>query len=485
MRIFLIIWLLLVGCGEPAAKPRPVAKPKPRKTPPAAVVPEEPVESPIDISPAPPERAASTSPFRPQVLPEDDRPLPDIDGLALKGIRCYESKHIRLFTDLPEDLAITFPPLVDRLHKALEAYFGPLPALAGGAPFQVNGYLMRDRARFDAAQLVPFDLPQIQHGRHRGYEFWMNDQTSDYYRRHLLFHEYTHCYMTITPHPLRSRPWYIEGMAERFATHQFDEAGGVRFDVFPSGVGGFEGWGRIELVRDAIRSGEPRTAPAVFAMAGADFATDNRLYAWSWAMCRFLEDHPLSREPFRKVSRVVDPNDPDRSFLRLFREVEAEIAQDWWLFSQHLCYGFEVERAATTFVPQGGKDLATPITATIRAERGWQGTGVRVLEGKAYRIRAEGGCVLAETTKPWISEPEGISIRYNEGRPIGRLLATIRPEHEPGQPPPVHMLDELSVGSSAEVTAPRNGTLYLRINDFWNGLADNRGQYTVSVTPLE
>jgi hypothetical protein len=476
MRTLLIVSVLLLGCGDPPAPPRPVAKPSPRKKSPPSppVVVQEPVDSPVDIPPTLPEPPASTSPFRPPLLPDDARPRPDLEALALKGIRCYESKHIRLFTDLPEDLAATFPPLVDRLHESLEAYFGPLPSLPDGGTFQVNGYLMRDRTRFDAAQLVPFDLSQIQHGRHRGYEFWMNDQTSDYYRRHLLFHEYTHCFMTITPHALRSRPWYIEGMAERFATHQFDESGRIRFDVFPDTPVGFEGWGRIQLVREAIRAGEPRTAPAVFAMVGADFATDNRLYAWSWAMCRFLEDHPLAQKQFRTVSQVVDPNDPDRSFLRLFRDAEAEIAQDWWLFAHHLCDGFDVERAATTFTP----------SLNIRANRGWQSTGLRVEPGKTYHLSAAGRCVLATTTKPWTSEPDGISIRYNEGRPIGRLLATIRPDPAPGQPPPVNMLDELSLGSSAEFAAPRSGTLYLRINDFWNDLANNTGHYTVSVTPL-
>jgi hypothetical protein len=426
------------------------------------------------------------TPFRPPLLPDDDRPRPDLDSLGLKGIRCFESKRLRLYTDLPEDLAATLPPLADRLHETLEAYFGPLPSMPGGGSFQVNGYLMRDRSRFDATGLVPFDLPQIQHGRHRGYEFWMNDQTSDYYRRHLLLHEYTHCFMTITPHPLRLRPWYIEGMAERFATHVVNDADApARFDVFPSGPDRFEGWGRVQLVREAIRAGEPRTAPEVFAMAGADFATDNRLYAWSWAMCRFLEDHPLSRERFRQVSRVVDPDDPDRSFVRVFREVEAELAQDWWLFAHHLCYGFDLERAATTFSKDQSQGGSGPTVVSVRADRGWQGSGSRVEKGRRYRVRAEGRCVLATTTKPWASEPDGVSIRYNEGRPIGRLLGTVRPESEGRGPRPVGMLDEISLGSATEFTAPRTGTLYLRVNDFWNELADNMGEYTVSLEPAE
>ncbi len=153
------------------------------------------------------------------------------------------------------------------------------------------------------------------------------------------------------------------------------------------------------------------------------------------------------------------------------------------MFAHHLCHGFDLERAATTDCKLPPKTGDGASALQVRADRGWQGTGVMVEKGRTYRVRAEGRCVLATTTKPWTSEPDGVSIRYNEGRPIGRLLGTVRPEPEGGGPRPVGMLDEISLGSASEFTAPRTGTLYLRVNDFWNELADNNGEYGVRIEP--
>ena len=56
------------------------------------------------------------------------------------------------------------------------------------------------------AGLLPDNLPSFLNGRHRGQEFWLNDQDQDYYRRHLVIHEATHCYMTIIAEEL-DVPW--------------------------------------------------------------------------------------------------------------------------------------------------------------------------------------------------------------------------------------------------------------------------------------
>ena len=47
------------------------------------------------------------------------------------------------------------------------------------------------------------------------------------------------------------------------------------------------------------------------------------------------------------------------------------------------------------------------------------------------------------------------------------------------------MLDVLDVGLSKLLVPEKGGTLYLRINDDWGQLADNRGELRVSIERKE
>ena len=97
------------------------------------------------------------------------------------------------------------------------AYFGVDPA--AHADWHVRGILMQSRQRFEPAGLLPADLPDFASGYARGDEFWLYDQTSPYYRRHLLLHEGTHAFMYTLLGGV-GPPWYAEGMAELLATHR-------------------------------------------------------------------------------------------------------------------------------------------------------------------------------------------------------------------------------------------------------------------------
>jgi hypothetical protein len=60
------------------------------------------------------------------------------------------------------------------------------------------------------------------------------------------------------------------------------------------------------------------------------------------------------------------------------------------------------------------------------------------------------------------------------------LLATIRGTPQ-DKSPECTMLDVIPVGPRLRLKAPRTGTLYFRINDFWNELADNSGTLSITV----
>ena len=137
---------------------------------------------------------------------------------AAAGIRKLPGKRLTLYTDLAG-------PEIDRLPAVFEQAFPQwcryFKVKEGDqADWHMTGFLMKDKARFVAAGLLPDDLPPFEHGYSRGHDLWLYEQPSDYYRRHLLLHEGTHGFMNTVLGGC-GPPWYMEGMAEYLATHRW------------------------------------------------------------------------------------------------------------------------------------------------------------------------------------------------------------------------------------------------------------------------
>jgi hypothetical protein len=119
----------------------------------------------------------------------------------------------------------------------------------------------------------------------------------------------------------------------------------------------------------------------------------------------------------------------------------------------------------------------------IAADRGWQNSGLRLDAGVTYRLSAKGRYQVAKEPKTWWCEPGGVSIRYYQGRPLGILLAAVRPDHPPPGSTSV-LLRPIVVGLGATLLPKESGTLLLKINDSAAELGDNAGELKVEVRPL-
>ena len=424
---------------------------------------------------------------KPQTIhrPDDQRPQHDDRRLAEAGIRVYESERLKLYTDMDAEAARALPPLIDAVYLAWVEYFGELPPARDGSAFQMNGYLIRDEALFREAGLVPEDLPLFEHGRHRRNEFWMREQKYDYFRRHLLIHEATHCFMTFMP-GVAAPVWYIEGMAEYFATHRIESDGSVHFRVMPTSPEDFAGWGRITAIREGFAAKQGQTIRDITDWNPRDFLKPEP-YAWSWGLCQFLDAHPRYRERFRKLGSLVQDRAFHSEVADLFREFEHELNTEWELFSANLQYGYKATHAAIDF--QSG----TPLTPEqpqrripIAADRGWQSSGVLLEAGQTFEITASGRITLADQPKPWESEPQGITFRYFDRRPIGLVIGCLHTDANSATDKPLPVLPttmrkDFAIGRGCSFTASHTGTLYLRVNDAWNSLDDNRGAVSVTV----
>ncbi|MDP6443929.1 MAG: hypothetical protein QF805_09080 [Pirellulaceae bacterium] len=405
-------------------------------------------------------------PWRPPI--EDER-------AKAAGIRRLDGKHIVVYTDLPAKAA------VDELPRAFDLavpqwcrYFGV--DVDSAKDWKVTGYVMDNRQRFRATGLLPDDLPPFLHGFQRSFELWVYEQPSDYYRRHLLLHEGVHAFM-------RWRlggagpPWYMEGMAEFLGTHRW-QGGKLQVGYVPRSREESDHWGRVRIIKDDVDESGPLNLAHVI-QYGPQAHLQVEPYAWSWAACLFLDQHPTYQAAFRSTQKRLQEGDRsfNRYFLKGIEKHAARLDAEWQVFASEVEYGHDVARCAIEVVES--KPFSTKASTRISAVRGWQSAGLRLPPGR-YSVRASGRFQIADDGRPWMSEADGVTIRYYRGRPLGQLLAAVANLDEPARTP-TRLLTPVAIGGNGEIAVKTTGDLYLRINDSPGELRDNKGEVTVTV----
>ncbi len=388
---------------------------------------------------------------------------------AAVGIRVVTGKHLRLYTD------VAASPAVDELPRVFDAavpqwavYFPVPPERIGN--WQVQGFLIRDRAKFAALGLLPARNVNFINGFALGNELWLDEQPSDYYRRHLLLHEGTHSFM-LSFLGAAGPGWYMEGMAELLGTHRWQDQQ-LELRVLPSNREEVPMWGRIKLIREAVAAGKQLSLGNVLAISNRE-ALAVEAYAWCWALSKFLDSHPSYGEKFRKLIPQVKQPDFNERFRKLFHKEWSDLEFEWQAFLAALDYGYDTERMAIehTF---GNKDATS-----IAVDRGWQQTSWFLQKGHTYKITAAGRYQIADDGEPWPCEPGGITLRYHDGHPLGVLLGTLRSQKNPGV-----FAKPIALGRQAIITPAEDAVLYLRVNDSPAELSDNRGKLAVRVEPV-
>ena len=498
--------ILAVGCGRQSAQ-QPTVSAQPQTDQPADPVPRR-DNSPIELNP--PQRAGDPSAegagigprgpgwryrhpdegrsladlldrANPEPADTADRPgdavaRPQINEslVASAGIRKLAGKHVTIYTDLAADPDVDqLPEVFDLAVPQWRRYF-QLDADAI-AKWHMTGYVMKDPERFRSTGLLPDDLPNFLHGYQRDGEFWVYEQKSAYYRRHLVLHEGTHAVMN---NLLGSTgpSWYMEGIAELLGTHRWAD-GQLELRNFPGSRDEVPYWGRVKIVREQRDQGRAKSLSQIMAYEPGHYLQVEP-YGWSWAAATLLDAHPDYREQFRQLPRMAGDPQFTARFQAQLRDRWRELSEQWQLFVMNMEYGYDVEREAVEF--RSGQPLEEgQRTVKIAADRGWQSTGVELLSNSTYQITASGRFQLAQTPKIWWCEPNGVTIRYHDGRPLGQLLAALRSD------PPGEGLTALAkpvpIGLERSITLSQPGTLYLRINDSPAELADNVGSLTVTI----
>ena len=394
----------------------------------------------------------------------------DADLVEAAGIRKFSGKHIDVYTDDRDrdDLE----ELVDVFDQAIDFwcdYFSIDPAET--SDWKLSGFIMVDLERFRSAGVYPDNLPSFPAGYQRGHEMWLFVQPGSYYTRHLFLHEGTHAFMY---HYLGGSgpPWYSEGMAELLSVHRW-ENGKLQMNYRHNRREDVPYWGRVKIVKKDLDDSRGLGITDVMSYQNHDFR-NLPSYAWAWAACRFFDSHPQYQQTFRDLPSAAA--DQTITFSRKFWDSLAaeheSINRDWQLFLKQIDYGINM-----TAVLVSDADRDADGSFKIAAHRGWQATGITVVEGQQIRVSATGRIVVREDFKPWESEAGGITIEYFNGRPIGMLLGAVVSESDLQE----GNFSVESIGSSSEFKAAQDGELYLKINEGSADYFDNSGEYSVQV----
>lgn len=418
-------------------------------------------------------------------LPDDRRKL-DAATLNECGLQIVESRRLILVTDLPLDAVRDLPPLADALFDELERQMGQLVPNMAGTDFQVTGFLIDAKERFEKANVLPPEQFAFRHGRHLGYQFWMNNQTSAYYRRHLLLHEFVHCFM-MCEHGMQNIPplWFTEGIAEYFATHQLEKViSQSRFGILPPTVDGFEGWGRIAEIRDGSsatlrNNARSMSLEEVLHPATRSFADESN-YAHAWAIVWLMRNHPNLKEPFADFNRVRTDQDFRTASDKIPAFTWKRLAVIWPVFLDSVVEGFDVNRSFPTLGPEPKpwpKSSGSPSVTQLASDQDWQSSGFVFSRGSTITLKCTGRYAVHDKPQPWISEPDGITIEYYLQHPTGRIMAMIV------SPDGQFVTSRIRVGSETTITIPQeyDGELWLQINDSAAKRAGNSGSTEVRI----
>lgn len=412
-----------------------------------------------------------------------------VDLARRAGLRVLEGRHLTLVTDRPpraDDGVEDLPRLFDEAFAAWCRHAGLDPA--AHAEWRAFGCLMMDREPFRAAGLLPADgvLPDFANGFCAGGRFWMMDQSSPDYRRHLLLHEGVHAFMLTLRAAAAAPPWYAEGIAEYLATHRLekDPAGDGHFVAtpIPACPSDVEQLGRIEQLHALHDSGRVPLLADVFALPAQAHATLDA-YAASWAAVALLANHPAHRAAFAAAER----GPLDGGFTARITAAPGwdagRAGRDFAAFLADLDYGFDFSRSAIDWAP--GKPLAGRVEIPVAADRGWQNPGWSLAKGDRCSFSATGRITVGRASRlpeaidgsrSLQATPDGISLRWYGGRPIGRLLVAQWIDRDDGPSPTFRVLAE---GASGTFSAAADGPVYLKVNEAPGDLADNTGEFRV------
>ena len=278
--------------------------------------------------------------------------------------------------------------------------------------------------------------------------------------------------------------WYQEGTAELLATHR-GLGGELQVNQIPMHRDDVPYWGRFKLMGQLREEGKIPPLEKVMQFQ-PDLQGDVATYGWSWAATMILHAYPEYRDAFfaaARNGRTVGPGF-NRELVQSLQEEWPILAARWRVLCHDLDYGFDWSRERIDLSVRDPMWDGKPISMSVAADRGWQSIGFRIPKGVNIHLEPSGEVTLATTTRPWLSQPAGITFEFHRGRPLGQLLLCVLPNAIELGAETISPLPIQSVTAETMIEVPEYSWLLFRVNDGVDQLADNEGQYRVVVSSV-
>lgn len=377
---------------------------------------------------------------------------------AADGPQLYSSRNFNVMTDLDAEAA---EELLERLETMLDlvsGYFGRRNTKP------IDMYVVDDISNWPQSVLDEMDesgLTSIRNGGgltitqviSNGQQFDSKAVVYATSRRGTPQHEAVHAYCG---HAFgRTGPvWYGEGMAE-VGNYWNEDDKSVNAEPY---------------VIEYLTSSDIRPLADIVNNPLEQTGDSWQNYAWRWALCHLLGYNENYTERFKPLGlQLLAGNDID--FWEVYGNHAAEIEFEYQQFLTDLETGYRCDLCSwdwrTRFRALRGSAAAT---ARIQAARGWQGSRLTVTEGATYSYTTEGEWSLA-------GDKEMVTAAGDDTG-AGRLVGVVQFQNEDGS---YELSDPFDLGETGTFVAPTEGNLYLRCQEAWGAIADNRGQVEVQL----
>ncbi|MEL7336926.1 MAG: hypothetical protein AAFN70_12060, partial [Planctomycetota bacterium] len=387
-----------------------------------------------------------------------------------QSLRTIPGRYVIVRTDLPADKISQAD--VDGFDAAVPQWLDAWKLNPDAAAnWRLTAYVMSDKAAMRRAGILPDTIPDFGHGYQQGKTAWVIAQSGDYYTRHLLLHEGVHG-AAWAMFGGAGPPWFMEGNAEWLATHR-GVGTQLQIGVIPATEAEVPFWGRYAVIRDAAKNAR---VPSIESVMRYSNVAHRRVepYAWSWAAVMLLYHHADTRQIF--LDMPAQGQLPATAFTRtLYTQLKNQWPQvrlRWSLLADELDYGYDPVRSSIPLAKTLPPTLQSEAHVTrVAADRGWQSAGTLIPAGTTIQITAKGKYTLADSPRPWTCYPDGVTIQYHRGMPLGKLVAAVVPV-DPKTSRYAPAVRWQAIGSEGQLQVREKSWLMLRINESSNQLFD-------------
>jgi len=218
-----------------------------------------------------------------------------------------------------------------------------------------------------------------------------------------------------------------------------------------------------------LKASPPQTLTSVISgsgFSGSRFQSDDdwKSKAASWALCYMMIHNANYSKDFRSLG-INMMSGGIETFEERFEDVMREVDFEFRQFQKNFEIGYREDLCEWKWNVTAKKLFGSDMISTdIDARAGWQATKVELVAGQTYKYVAQG---------EWQTDPEFESSTASGLNGEGRLVGTIFKDYQ--------LSETIRMGDRGKFVAETDGQLYLRCDDRWNQIEDNKGSLKVYV----